>query len=227
MQTKHQSCPACGIGLNGVRSECPLCGKKLDNPPCSENNGIFPSIPVHVTYDFIFKISTFVMIVCIIVVNIINFVFIPHLSLYIPLNLGAVCAWLIVNVGFQKRRNIPKNIMYEAVIAMLLCVLWDKLTGWRGWSIDYVMPVMSCALVVFFFVMGIVDRSRRSSYAGYFMIGEVGIVITVILLLLEHMEGVARYFGAICVGIGVILLLAQIVFRGKAFASEIYRWLHM
>ena len=227
MQIKHQSCPICGVGLNGERSECPLCGKKLDNAPKNETCGIFPRIPVHVTYDFIFKISTFVMIVCIIVVNIINFVFIPHLSLYIPLNLGAVCAWIIVNVGFQKRRNIPKNIMYEAVIAMLLCIIWDKMTGWRGWSTDYVLPVMSGAIVVFFFVMGIVDRSRLSSYAGYFMIGEVGIVVTAVMLLMNRMDGVARYFGAIAVGVGVILLLAQVVFRGKAFASELYRWIHM
>ena len=227
MQTKHQSCPVCGVGLNGERGECPLCGKKLENAPQNETCGIFPRVPVHVTYDFIFKISTFVMIVCIIVVNIINFVFIPHLSLYIPLNLGAVCAWIIVNVGFQKRRNIPKNIMYEAVIAMLLCIIWDKMTGWRGWSTDYVLPVLSGAIVVFFFVMGIADKSRLSSYAGYFMIGEVGIVITAVMLLLNRMEGVARYFGAIAVGVGVILLLAQVVFRGKAFASELYRWIHM
>jgi len=227
MENKYQNCPACGVNLTGFRAECPLCGKKLDGSKESESCGIFPKIPVHVSYDFIFKISTFVMIVCIIVVNIINFVFIPHLSLYIPLNLGAVCAWIIVNVGFQKRRNIPKNIMYEAVIAMLLCILWDKLTGWRGWSTDYVLPVMSGAIVVFFFVMGIVDRSRLSSYAGYFMIGELGIVITIIMFLLDRLEGVARYFGAIAVGVGIILLLAQIVFRGKAFASELYRWIHM
>ncbi len=227
MENKYQSCPACGVNLTGSRAECPLCGKKLDGSRECESCGIFPKIPVHVSYDFIFKISTFVMIVCIIVVNIINFVFIPHLSLYIPLNLGAVCAWIIVNVGFQKRRNIPKNIMYEAVIAMLLCIIWDKLTGWRGWSTDYVLPVMSGALVVFFFVMGIVDRSRRSSYTGYFIIGEVGIVITTVMLLMNRMEGVARYFGAIAVGVGVILLLAQIVFRGKTFASELYRWIHM
>ena len=227
MENKYQSCPACGVNLTGSRAECPLCGKKLDGSREAESCGIFPKIPVHVSYDFIFKISTFVMIVCIIVVNIINFVFIPHLSLYIPLNLGAVCAWIIVNVGFQKRRNIPKNIMYEAVIAMLLCILWDKMTGWRGWSTDYVLPVLSAAIAVFFFVMGIADRSRLSSYVGYFMIGEVGIVITIVMLLMNRMEGVARYFGAIAVGVGVILLLAQIVFRGKAFASELYRWIHM
>lgn len=222
-----QYCPACGVYLTGSRNECPLCGKKLEGNRETESCGIFPKIPVHVTYDFIFKISTFVTIVCIIVVNIINSVFIPHLSLYIPLNLGAVCAWIIVNVGFQKRRNIPKNIMYEAVIAVLLCILWDKLTGWRGWSTDYVLPVVAAALVVFFFVMGIADKSRVSSYAGYFIIGEVGILITVIMLLMDRLDGISRYFGAISVGVGVTLLLAQIVFRGKTFASELYRWIHM
>lgn len=222
-----QYCPACGVNLTGSRNTCPLCGKKLDGSREVQSCGIFPLVPVHVTYDFIFKISTFVMIVCIIVVNIINFVFIPHLSLYIPLNLGAICAWIIVNVGFQKRRNIPKNIMYEAVIAVVLCMIWDRITGWRGWSTDYVMPTVAAAIVVFFFVMGIVDKSRTSTYAGYFMFGEIGILVTIIMLFMDRLDGISRYFGAIAVGIGIILLLAQIVFRGKAFASELYRWIHM
>ena len=222
-----QKCTSCGVKLTGSRKVCPLCGKKLDDVPETESYGIFPNIPVHVTYDFIFKISTFSMIVAIIVVHMINFTFLPNLAIYLPLSLSAICAWIIINVGFKKRKNIPKNIMYEAVIAIVLCLIWDHFTGWRGWSYHYVLPSIAGALCIFYFVMGIVDTKRLSTYVPYFITSELALLFCAILLFCGLMEGVARYFTVISLGIGLTLLIAQIVFRGKTFASELYRWLHM
>lgn len=213
--------------LTGSRRACPLCGRKLDDATETESYGIFPKIPVHVTYNFIFKISTFVMILAIIVVNVINYTFIPDLAIYLPLSLGAVCAWLIINVGFKKRKNIPKNIMYEAVIAIILCLIWDHFTGWIGWSYHFVLPIIASALCVFYFVMGIVDKKRLSTYVPYFITSELITAVCTVLLICGLMEGIARYFSVISTGIALILLIAQIIFRGKTFASELYRWIHM
>ncbi len=222
-----QKCSSCGVNVTGERRACPLCGRKLDGDAAEESYDIFPQIPVKFTYDFIFKVSTFIGIIAIIVINVINYVFIPHLAIYVPLSLGVVCAWIIINVGVVKRKNIPKNIMYEAVLSILLCIIWDKLTGWRGWSVDFVLPVTSASLAVFYFIMGIADRRRLTAYAAYFMISMIGIVITGIMMFLEMFEGVAQYIAAVSLVVGLSLLIAQIVFRGKLFASELHRWLHM
>lgn len=221
-----QKCTSCGVNVTGERHLCPLCGRKIGDS-VEESYDIFPKIPMHISYNFIFKISTFAMILAIIVINIINYIFIPDLAIYVPLSLGAVCAWIIINVGFKKRKNIPKNIMYEAIISVILCIVWDKLTGWIGWSIDYVLPVTSAALVVFYFIMGITDKKRLTAYAVYLIISEIGIVATAILLFAEILDGISRYFGVISVGIGVTLLIAQLIFRGKNFLSELHRWIHM
>lgn len=219
-------CTSCKIEITGDRHLCPLCGRVIGETT-EEAFDKYPSVPVRARYDYIAKISTFAMIVILIVINIINYLFIPHLDLYVPLSLGTVCAWIIINVGFQKRKNIPKNIMYEAIVSMMLCIIWDKITGWIGWSIDYVLPVTSAALVVFYFIMGIVDRSRRSTYVGYLVISEIGIIISAILLFTDTLCGVARYVSGISVGVGAALLIAQMIFRGKSFFSELYRWLHI
>ncbi|MGN1346616.1 MAG: DUF6320 domain-containing protein [Eubacteriales bacterium] len=222
-----QRCTSCGVNLTGKRRACPLCGQKLDPDVAEESYDVFPKVSVKFTYDFIFKISTFVGILAILVINIINYVFIPHLAIYVPLSLGVVGAWIIINVGVIQRKNVAKNIMYEAVLSMLLCILWDKLTGWRGWSIDFVLPVTSASLAVFYFVMGIADRRRPTTYATYFTISMLGIGATLVLLYLDMFQGISRYFAVISAGVGLSLLVAQIIFRGKSFFSELYRWLHM
>jgi len=225
----RQRCSSCGVKLTGERRACPLCGRKLEDGDhvTEESYEIFPQVPVKFTYDLIFKITTFVGILAIIVINIINYVFIPHLAIYVPLTLGVVCAWTIVNVGFVQRKNIAKNIMYEAVIVVVLCIIWDKANGWRGWSVDYVLPVVSASLCIFYFVMGIVDSRRLTTNAGYFVISMIGVVITAVLMYLGVFEGIAQYFAVIAVGIGLTLLIAQIVFRGRSFFSEVHRWIHM
>ena len=86
---------------------------------------------------------------------------------------------------------------------------------------------MSVSLCIFYFIMGIADSRRLTTNAGYFMISMIGIVITAVLMYLGIFEGVAQYFAVIAVGVGLTLLIAQIVFRGRSFFSEVYRWIHM
>lgn len=222
-----QKCTSCGVNLTGERQVCPLCGKKLEHATQEETYDVFPKIPVKVTYHLIFKISTFAAILAFLVVNIINKLFIPHLKIYVPLTLGIICAWIIINVGFKERKNIPKNILYEAVISVILCFVWDYLTGWRGWSVGYVLPATSAGLTLFYFIMSIADTSRLTAYSGYFMISEIGILACIILVFFEFFHGVAEYFAVFAVGLGILLLLAQVIFRGRHFISELHRWLHV
>lgn len=224
---QRQRCSSCGVWLTGERKACPLCGRRLDGEITEESYEIFPRVPVKFSYDLIFKLTTFAGILAIIVINIINYVFIPHLAIYVPLTLGVICAWIIINVGFVQRKNIPKNILYEAIIVILLCIIWDRANGWRGWSLDYVLTTVSASLCIFYFVMGIADSRRLTTHTGYFMVSMIGIVLTGTLMYMGIFEGIAQYFAAISVGVGLTLLIAQVIFRGRRFFSEVYRWIHM
>ncbi len=217
-------CDNCGVKLTGERSHCPLCGKKLSDV-AEEDYGVYPKVRERMSYNLIVKITTFVAIVAIVVINIINFSFIPHLRLYVPLSLGVGCAWIIIVVGVRKLKNIPKNILYEGIISILLCLLWDKVTGWRGWSVDYVIPITIGAMNVFYFVMSFVDRSKNTRYNIYFVMSLFGTLITMILLLTGAADPTP--FVTIPVAVGICLLIAQLIFRGKQFVSELHRRFHV
>jgi len=217
-------CDKCGVRISGKRVFCPLCGKKIAEAE-AEDFAVYPVIPPRMHYDLIFRISTFAAIAAILIINIINLAFIPHLNLYIPLNLSVICAWIIVNVGYRKRRNIPKNILYEAIISFVLCLIWDKITGWRFWSINFVLPITTASLNVFYFVMSVVDRRNASAYGIYFMSSLLGTVITTVLFF-TGISG-ARPFSAICISIGILLLCFQVLFRWHIFTSELSSRFHM
>ena len=223
-----QKCPACGVRADGARNRCPLCGKTLsDAPENGESTGIFPLIPPRRTYDMIFRISTFAAIVILAVATVIHVLWLPHMPIYTMIVLGTICAWIIVNVGARKRRSIAKGILWEGVIAVLLCLPWDWMTGWHGWSWGYVLPAVSASLAVCYFVMGIADSSRLGTYAGYFLIALVGTAVVAVLFFTGKMTGLYKYFALISVTVSVLLLLAQMVFRGRHFLSELVRWAHL
>ena len=222
--SRSSYCPKCGVHLTGERNRCPLCGKILSDCP-EEKSVAYPEIPQQFSYNLIFKISTFAAIVCILVINIINSAFIPHLALYIPLTLITVCAWLIVNIGYHKRKNIPKNILYLVIISMAVCIWIDYLLGWYHWSVNYVLPIMSSSLTTFYFVLSLVDRRNSSTYGIYFLLSMIGAMLTFALYICDVIH--ARAFAVISVAVSVGLLCFQLLFRWRSFSSELSSRFHV
>ena len=54
---------------------------------------------------------------------------------------GVFCTWLLIMVGYRKRKNPLKNGMWQLIIVTAGSLLWDVFTGWQGWSVDYVIPL--------------------------------------------------------------------------------------
>ena len=217
-------CEKCGVHLTGVRNRCPLCGRILRDGG-EEDPLAYPMIPLRISYNLIFKISTFAAIVCILVINIINSAFIPHLALYIPFTLITICAWLIVNIGYKKRKNIPKNILYLAVISMAVCIWIDYLLGWRHWSVNYVLPIMSSSLTTFYFVLSLVDRRNASTYGIYVLLSMGGALLTSVLYLCGIIY--VRPFAIISIALSVGMLCFQLIFRWNSFSSELSSRFHV
>lgn len=50
---------------------------------------------------------------------------------------------LRLRLDFFKRYNLLKNAMWQLIIVTVGCIIWDWLTRWHGWSIDFVLPGVS------------------------------------------------------------------------------------
>ena len=75
--------------------------------------------------------------------------------------------------------------------------------------------------------MGIADSRRLGTYAGYFLIALVGTAAVAVLYFTGKMTGLHAHFALYSMTVSVLLLLAQVVFRGKHFLSELQRWAHL
>ena len=115
--------------------------------------------------------------------------------------------------------------MYEVIIGMLLCIAYDWYVGWRGWSLQIVLPLTVVGTNLLYFILGFADANHQTDYGIYFLITILGIVLVVILICTGIICNTTLV--TITTGIGVLLLLAKIIFQGKAFLSELSRRLHV
>lgn len=139
---------------------------------------------------------------------------------------GVATMWIASSIGFFKRYNLLKNVMWKLLIGSIICFIWDGFTGWHGWSVDLVLPILSVATLAGMFVIAKVQKSPVREYLIYEIMAAVyGLILPVILLVC----GVVRkptvsMFGAL---ICFLFLVGVILFKGREFKEEMHKNLHV
>ena len=87
------------------------------------------------------------------------------------------------------------------------------------------MPLFVVSLNVLYFVLGMADQTRKMDYGIYFLISVIGTAIVGLFLLTGLIAN--PKLPSVTVSIGIILLLAEIIFAGKTFREELVRRLHI
>lgn len=195
-------------------------------PAEGESTEIFPYIPTaYRAHHLFFKILIFACVCAAVLSVLINILTFRGHYWCIYVLLGILCFWIALVVAVCKRRNIPKNILSQVVALSVLAVLWDWFTGWRGWSIDYVMPIACICAIVAIAVLSKVMKAGISDYMAYLLTDIVFSIVPVVLYAAGALNVI--YPSLICTSIGVISFAALLIFWGHDMAAELNKRLHI
>ena len=138
---------------------------------------------------------------------------------------GCVCAWLVVMVAYSKRRNILKNEIWQLLLISVIAILWDRFTGWRGWSVDFILPFGVLSVQFSVPVIARVNCLKREEYLFYLVQACIAGLIPMILA----WTGVVKfvYPSVICAGISILTLAALFIFCKKDTLREFHKKLRM
>ena len=114
-----------------------------------------------------------------------------------------------------------KNLMWQVVIATLFCVAWDLITGWRGWSVDFVFPIAVCGVLLAMFIIARVRHLETPEYLIYFIMDTVLGLVPLVL----YAAGVVHFIypSIICGGICFLTLVRLLIFRYRDMSSELHK----
>lgn len=218
-------CVNCDVLLPDSAKSCPLCqGETAADPAHVEP--VFPVVPLIVRQNRAFiSVMAFFSVVAAVVCVVINYSmpFASWWSLFVVG--GLVSFWISFAFIIMKRSDIPKTIVWQVVVLSVIAVAWDLLTGFRRWSIDYVVPIICVIAMAAMAVIARVIRLQPFDYLIYIVIDCILGLVSLILILCGVLTVVLP--SAICVGATVISLAALFIFQGKALRAELRRRTHL
>ncbi len=218
-----QQCGKCRITVDGDKDRCPLCQGELTGEPEPE---MYPKIKEsRFESDFLLKLIAFISISAAAVCVGTDFIISGGITWSLICIGGIVCAWLTTSVGITYRRRILKNITWELILITSLSVIWDKFTGWHGWSVDFVLPCASICAVISIFIISKVLKMKSGEYLLYLIIGGFYGFLPLICLI----AGLTKitYPTVICTCLSFIFMAALFLFRGKTTKDEMERRFHL
>ena len=200
--------------------EIPHRELKNDFPGCGEQQRLERKENQRIVQTFSF-LCLAVAVIC----GMINIMTAGTLNWFWFAGAGCVCAWLVVMVAYSKRRNILKNEIWQLLLISVIAILWDRFTGWRGWSVDFILPFGVLSVQFSVPVIARVNCLKREEYLFYLVQACIAGLIPMILA----WTGVVKfvYPSVICAGISILTLAALFIFCKKDTLREFHKKLRM
>lgn len=220
-----QHCPYCHVTVAGHKSCCPLCGGKLTGEPAPETEVFPPPKKTHLTSGFLLRLLAFIAIVVSAVCVLVNLAVSTRVWWSLFVVVGAACVWIAAAVGIAYRRDILQNIAWQAALIPALSVVWDLWIGWRGWSLDFVLPCVCVAALLTMLVLApALQLPVRAFIGGFLSACALGLVPAVLIAC-----GKIRIVlpSIICSGLSVALLAVLLLFQWPTLKGELQRRFHL
>lgn len=212
-------CRKCRVNINGSKRCCPLCRSEL----IGEKNlapDVYPDIAAQrYSRGFALRLTGFIA-VCLAVIDFAVCILI-RADMWIALAILAAigCLWINITVGIIQRKHIFRNFTWQLFSISVFAVLWDLCTTWRGWSIDFVIPISCIVSMLSMVVISKIKKIPAGDYLLYVALDAVYGIVPVIFIFTEVLN--VRYPSIICVACSIVSVAALILFEGRRMVYEI------
>lgn len=211
------------MDIRGGKERCPLCRNPLSLDQ-GQTEKIFPVIGPSYNRSLARQIMLFISVVAIVISFTIYRIFPARVNWPIFVFLGILSMWLSLILMVRKRHNITKTIMWQVTIVSLLAVIWDWRTGWRGWSLDYIIPIACVSAMLLMYVTAKVLKLSVRDYLVYFFLDALFGLIPILFILFKWSK--VFYPSVICVAMSIIFLAAILIFQGENIKAELAKKMH-
>lgn len=218
-----KKCRKCNVNIFDNTHTCPLCKSVLEyDEKDIVHENLYPNIEYDVSkYNKIRKIFIFILILVSVVLGYINYLTYSGVIWSIIAIVAIVYFGVTVTYSIMNNANIASKIFVQTIGAAILIVVVDNVVGYRGWSVNYVIPSIiifaNLAIVICMLI-------NRMNWQSYFMYQIAITVLSFIPLILAGTKIITRPFLAVLTScISILILIGTIVFGDKSVISELKR----
>lgn len=225
-----KTCPHCHIQVGGDTGYCPLCQNRLHGEQGSP--WFPPTAPRIHRASLFYKIVAFVVLTLTVVAGAIDFLLLDttHLHFSLLILVWGVAGLSVLRVLLRRRYNGPRLVFNLLLLVSALIVFTDWFTGYTGYSLDFVVPILCSVTLVCNFIFAFL-RSRFTANALVYLLMNIGVGLLPYILLFFRIDR-GRIDGhsipwVNCLIISVVTFLGLVIFKGRDLRSEIAKRLHL
>lgn len=177
------------------------------------------------SHDIWYRLFTFSCLAVVVLSCILDFLLTPDIFWSGYVLGGILTAWILTTVGYQKRRNLLKNAVWQMVLIGIGLFLWDYATGFYGWSLDFGFPFLVLGCLATITVIIICFGFNSAEYMIYMIITCLFGFLPLILFLVGIVQ--LKIPAVICAGISFLALSALCLFQWTAVKNELAKKFHL
>ena len=224
-----KTCPHCHIRVGGDTGYCPLCQNRLTG---EQGTPWFPPTAPRIHRASLFyKVVAFVVLTLTVIAGAVDFLLVddPHLHFSLLMLVWGLASLAVLRVLLLCRYYWPRLVFNLLLLVSALIVFTDLFTGYTGYSLDLVVPILCSVTLVCNFIFAF-PHSRFTANALVYLLMNIGIGLLPYILLFLRLDGgkldAHSIPWVICLILSIITFLGLVIFRGRALKSEIEKRLH-
>lgn len=214
-----QYCPKCKIKIRGDKACCPLCRGTLSGDG-NPDEAAFPAKEAGgVSRFLVIRFVTFLCAAFSAVMLLLEITTRGAVGWGLFAVFWTAVAWADFMVTMFYRNNIIRVVTIELYAAMIVCYIADRMTGYHGWSVEFVIPGIFAALVISTISIGKGTGLLLGEYILYLGVD----MLLSLFQLIPIMDGnnARPIFATVILAAMVVLACGAVIFKGRDIRTSL------
>jgi len=221
-----KTCKRCQVKIMDATVTCPLCRSVLADEGVDLPKTRYPLASFKSSSYYLFqKIILFISVLIILASVVVNYFFYNGILWSLASIVAVLYSWTIIRHAIKNSIDLASKIIVQTISGSILVIVIDCVTGFNGWSFNYVVPQAAILANIGIFVLLIVSKLDWKKYVlhqmGMAFLGFIPLILTMVKIVDRPL------MSYIATATSVIILVFTVIFGDKSLKSEITRRFHI
>ncbi|MCI9082099.1 MAG: zinc ribbon domain-containing protein [Lachnospiraceae bacterium] len=219
-------CKKCQVEILDDSRICPLCSSVLELSGEQEESTGYPDVKaVSRKLNFVVRLYSFLAIITEAVLIAVNYLYFPQIWWSAISGISILYCYITLKYSLQKNRGYKTVIVVQVIGAVLLVIAADYIVGYRGWSVNYVLPG---AILLLEATIGILMIVNVSNWQSYMLMQILTVLVSLVCVLFWKLQVIKNpVLTFLALAVSLCLLLGTMIFGERRAKAELKRRFHV
>lgn len=216
-------CPKCKVNIVSSANSCPLCDNNINN---KDGQDIFPKIVYNYKHgNLLLKLLLVCSLIAVFISFFINYTISNKITWAWFVGGGIFSFWLTLNTALKTRRNFIKMLFLEMILFIVASLVWDYITGFRMWSVNFALPFLCSIYMISILIMRMFRKRLNKDFIFYATINSLIGLIPGVLIILNIVDVIWPSYISVILSITILVFL--LIFNKRQVRNELVRRFHI